>query len=149
MLCNSQMSHWTRLETTQVCSLNKCSLNSRILTGHLETTQACSLNTLLYACSLNALALSPISVIRDIGLSLMSKLPISDWESGVRHYIRYRNKVLSDIPYPTSRSKQTVSVASCYSARLLFQGARDQSAGWNIFFGLQCRISKWTLMSIS
>jgi hypothetical protein len=32
-------------------------------------------------------ALSPISVISDIGLSLISELPISDWESGVRHYI--------------------------------------------------------------
>ncbi len=45
---------------------------------------------------------SPISVISDIGLSLISELPISDWESGVRHYIGYRNKLLSDIRYPIS-----------------------------------------------
>ncbi len=56
-------------------------------------------------------ALSPISVISDIGLSLKSELPISDWESGVWHYIGYRNKVLSDTRYPTSSYKQTVTVA--------------------------------------
>ncbi len=48
-------------------------------------------------------ALSPISVISDIGLSLISELPISDWESEVRHYIGYRNIYLSDIRYPTSQ----------------------------------------------
>ncbi len=41
--------------------------------------------------------LSLISMICDIGLSLISELPMSDWESGVRHYIGYRNKVLSHI----------------------------------------------------
>jgi hypothetical protein len=62
-------------------------------------------------------ALNPISVISDIGLSL-----ISDWESGVRHYIEYRNKVLSDIQYPTSLSRQTVTVAQWYNARVSLQG---------------------------
>ncbi len=47
-------------------------------------------------------ALSPISVISDIGLSLISESPMSDWESWVRHYIGYRNEVLSYIQYPTS-----------------------------------------------
>ncbi len=56
-------------------------------------------------------ALSLISVISDIGLSLISELPISDWESGVRHYIGYRNKVFSDIQYPISWSSQTVTIA--------------------------------------
>jgi hypothetical protein len=42
-------------------------------------------------------ALSPISMISDIGLSLISGLPISDLESGVRYYIGYRNKVVFDI----------------------------------------------------
>jgi hypothetical protein len=32
-------------------------------------------------------ALTPISVISDIGLSLISDSPISDSESGVQHYI--------------------------------------------------------------
>ncbi len=45
-------------------------------------------------------AISPISVISDIKLSLISEPPISDWESRVRHYIRYRNKVLSNIQHP-------------------------------------------------
>jgi hypothetical protein len=49
-------------------------------------------------------ALSPIIVISDIRLSLISELPISDLQSGVRHYIGYRNEVLSNIRYPTSRS---------------------------------------------
>ncbi len=44
--------------------------------------------------------LSPISTISDIGLSLISEPPISDWESGVWHYIGYRTKVLSDIRHP-------------------------------------------------
>ncbi len=93
-------------------------------------------------------ALSPISVISDIGLSLISELPISDWESGVRHYIGYRNKVLSDIRYPTSHSTQRVTVAQCYSARWPIQGARVRIWKMNYFF-LQCRISEWAQMSIS
>jgi hypothetical protein len=79
-------------------------------------------------------ALSPISVISDIGLSLISELPISDWESGVRHYIGYRNKVLSDIRYPTSQSTQTVTVAQCYSACLPIQGAWVRICWMKYFF---------------
>jgi hypothetical protein len=93
-------------------------------------------------------ALSPISVISDIGLSLISELPISDWESGVRHYIGYRNKVLSDIRYPTSHSTQRVTVAQCYSARWPIPGAWVRICTMNYFF-LQCRISEWAQMSIS
>jgi hypothetical protein len=79
-------------------------------------------------------ALSPISVISDIGLSLISELPISDWESGVRHYIGYRNKVLSDIWYPTSHSTQTVTVAQCYRAPLPTQGAWVRTCRMNYVF---------------
>ncbi len=79
-------------------------------------------------------ALSPISVISDIGLSLISELPISDWESAVRHYIGYRNKVLSNIIYPTSHSTQTVTVAQWYSARLPIQGAWVRICKMNYFF---------------
>ncbi len=92
-------------------------------------------------------ALSSISVISDIGLSLISELLISDWESGVRHYIGYRNKVLSDIWYPTSHSSQTVTVAQCYSARH-YKECWFESAGRIIFF-LQCQISEWALVPVS
>jgi hypothetical protein len=85
-------------------------------------------------------ALSPISVIGDIGLSLIQELPISDWESRVRHYIGYRIKVLSDIRYPTSTSKQTVTVVWRYSARLPFQGAWVGIWREVYIFFLQCRI---------
>ncbi len=93
-------------------------------------------------------ALSPISVISDIGLSLKSELPISDWESGVWHYIGYRNKVLSDILYPTSFNIQTVSVAQWYSASLKNRWTWVRFFKLKYFF-LQCRISEWALMSIS
>ncbi len=79
-------------------------------------------------------ALSPISVISDIGLSLISELPISDWESGVRHYIGYRNKVLSDIQYPTSHRTLKLTVAQCYSARLLTQWIWVRYCRMNYFF---------------
>jgi hypothetical protein len=46
-------------------------------------------------------ALSPISVISYIGLSLISEPLILDRESEVRHYVGYQNKVLSDICYLT------------------------------------------------
>jgi hypothetical protein len=65
-------------------------------------------------------ALSPISVISDIGLILISEPPILDWESGVRHYIGYWNKVLFDIQYPTYQSLWGGTVADWYSARVLF-----------------------------
>ncbi len=89
--------------------------------------------------------LSPISVISDIGLSLISELPISDWESGVRHYIRYRTNffTISDI-----QLLQTVSVAQCFSAGCKIQGTWLQICRIKYFF-LQCRISEWALMSIS
>jgi hypothetical protein len=68
--------------------------------------------TLAAACTvLHRWALSPISVISDIGLSLISELPISDWESGVRHYIGYRNKLLSNTWYPTSQCILSDTVA--------------------------------------
>jgi hypothetical protein len=47
--------------------------------------------------NLHRWALSPISVISDIGLSLKS-----DWKSGVWHNIAYWNTVLYDIRYPIS-----------------------------------------------
>jgi hypothetical protein len=94
-------------------------------------------------------ALSPIFVISDIGLSLISELPILDWESGVRHYIRYRNKVFSEIQYPTSQQEQTVTVALYYSPCLPFRRARVRICKEKFFVFLQCRISEWTLMSIS
>ncbi len=46
-------------------------------------------------------ALTPISVISDIGLSLISNVRYRTEELKVRHYIGYRNKLLSDIRYPT------------------------------------------------
>jgi hypothetical protein len=69
-------------------------------------------------------------VISDIGLRLTSELPISDWGRGVRHYIRYRNKVLSDIRYLTSHFTQ----AQCYSARSPIQGAWVRICRMNYFF---------------
>jgi hypothetical protein len=91
-------------------------------------------------------ALSLISVISDIGLSLISELSISDWESGVRRYIGYRNKVLSSIRHPILnwQSQLLCVIALAY----LFKGRRFESAGRYLFF-LQCWISECTLMSIS
>jgi hypothetical protein len=66
---------------------------------------------LTWICCHHRWALNPISVISDIGLKLISEHPISDWESGVGHYIGYLNKDLSDIRYPSSQYNQTVSVA--------------------------------------
>jgi hypothetical protein len=86
--------------------------------------------------------LSPVSVISDIGLSLISESPISDWESEVRHYIGYRKKVLSDIRYPTSPlNKERCLVFS-------FKGRGFESKWCDRNF-CKCRISEWTLMSIS
>jgi hypothetical protein len=45
--------------------------------------------------------LTPISVISDIGLSLISELRISDWRERSPTLYQYRNKLLSDISYPT------------------------------------------------
>ncbi len=95
-------------------------------------------------------ALSPISVISDIELSLISEALISDWESEVQHYIGYRNKVLSDILYPTCLKLRRCIIADWYSAHLLysFKGARARIQLTLKFF-CKCRISEWTLMSIS
>ncbi len=62
--------------------------------------ETCSCGILMW--SQHRWALSPISVISDIGLSLILELPISDWESGIRYYIGYRNEVhpISDIRHP-------------------------------------------------
>ncbi len=109
----------------------------------VEFLQQPSLNTYQHRW-----ALSPISVISDIGLSLISELPISDWESGVRHNIGYRNKLLSDMQYPTSRCIQTNTVAWCYSPRLTIQGTWVRTCKKKTFF-FQYRISEWALMSIS
>jgi hypothetical protein len=85
-------------------------------------------------------------MISDIGLSLISELPILEWESGVRHYIGYRNKVLSDIRHQNlNRQSQWLSV------KVIAYQSKEygfDSAGWNFFF-LQCRILEWSLMSIS
>ncbi len=68
-----------------------------------------------------------MSVISDIGLSLISESPISDWESGVQHYIGYRNEVLSDIRHPTFLSFWGSIMAEWYSARLQFQKGADSN----------------------
>ncbi len=91
-------------------------------------------------------ALHPISVISDIGLSLISELPISNWESGVQHYIGYRKKGLSDIRH-TNLNNQA-QYFSVLALAFDSKGCRFKCAERNIFF-LQCRISEWSLMSIS
>ncbi len=109
-------------------------------------TKLCLLGLLKLCARYHRWALSPISVISDIGLSVISELPISDWESGVRHYIGYRNKVLSDIRHPIlHKQSQSLSViaVTCQS-----KGRGFESAEWIILF-LQCRISEWSQMSIS
>jgi hypothetical protein len=94
-------------------------------------------------------ALSPISVISDIGLSLMSESPISYWESGVRHYNGYRNKVLSDIWYPTPPVIWRNTVAGKYSNAYSFKGCGFESSWYYKFFVYLCQISEWAQMSIS
>ncbi len=69
-------------------------------------------------------ALSPICVISNIRLSLISESPISDWESRVRHIIGYRNKVLSHMGYPTSFSTMKKYHSEGYSTPLPYHGAR-------------------------
>ncbi len=88
-----------------------------------------------------------ISVISDIGLSLISESPISDWESEVRHYIRYRNKVLSlsNIRHPALLKRGVI--AEWYRAWLWFKGHGFESY-WCPRNFCKCQISEWTLMSI-
>ncbi len=98
-------------------------------------------------------ALSPISVISDIGLSLISELPISDWESGVRHYIGYWNKILSDILYPTPNLIQIVKVAYLIVLAFYSKGRRFEFVGrYSIYFcssmsdiGMNSDVDIWTL----
>jgi hypothetical protein len=92
-------------------------------------------------------ALSPISVISNIGLSLISESPISDWESKVRHYIDIGIKFypITNIQHPLIIKRGVI--AEWYSARFWFQGACFR-------FQLMCKnfckggISERTLMSI-
>jgi hypothetical protein len=49
-------------------------------------------------------ALSPISVIKDIGLSLIRNLRYRNAEGTVRHYVGYGIELFADIRYPTFKS---------------------------------------------
>ncbi len=91
-------------------------------------------------------ALTPISMISDIGLSLISELLISDWRERSPTLFWYRNKLLSYILYPTS----SVSSISTVAERLRRSPVKTRVWGANTvdatnFF----RISEWTQMSIS
>jgi hypothetical protein len=78
--------------------LNVVSVNRSLWKGGAPRCSADFTHPL--TCEKHRWALSPISVISDIGLSLISELPLSDWESRVRLYIGYRNEVFSDIRHP-------------------------------------------------
>ncbi len=88
----------------------------------------------------------PISVISDIGLSLTSESPISDWESEVWHYIGYRNKVLSNIPYSTSPNINERCHSLVVPLDFGFKGLGFESY-WRLRNFCKCQISEWTLMS--
>ncbi len=98
-------------------------------------------------------ALSPIFVISDIELSLISEPLISDWESEVRHYVGYRSKVLSDIRYPTSFSESRSFLAEWHSVRLKVEGTCVQILLGEIIFlmldiGIDVDIDIGTLLTL-
>ncbi len=131
--------------------LDSTSSFSNVNVGYQIVKKGLHLRTRTYICIHHRWALSPISVISDIGLSLISELPISDWESGVRHYIGYRNTVLFDVQYPTSQFIWTGTVAQWYCAQFPFQGAWVPSCR-NIYFfssisdiGMSCDVDIGTL----
>ncbi len=102
-----------------------------------------------YSCRIleKSLFRYPISVISDIGLSLILESPISDWESEVWHYIDIGIKFypISNIRHPLLLKRGVI--VEWYSARLRFKG-RGFESYWCPRNFCKCQITEWTLMSI-